>query len=69
MDVPLRLGHKSIEETADMDGHLTPDATGRAVQAMGAALTRHRADRGGMIQAFPQVGGVVRDVRTVCGES
>ncbi|WP_338896175.1 hypothetical protein WBG99_11145 [Streptomyces sp. TG1A-60] len=38
------LGHTSIKETADTYGHLTPDATGRAVKVMDVALTQHRAD-------------------------
>nr|WP_079064718.1 tyrosine-type recombinase/integrase [Streptomyces olivochromogenes] len=44
LDVSRWLGHKSITETADTYGHLTPDATGRAVMVMDAALTLHRAD-------------------------
>ncbi|MFF2807945.1 hypothetical protein ACFVT2_12255 [Streptomyces sp. NPDC058000] len=38
------LGRKSIKETADTYGHLTPDSTGRAVKVMDLALTQHRAD-------------------------
>ncbi|MGV9345126.1 hypothetical protein ACWDSD_10025 [Streptomyces spiralis] len=44
LDVSGWLGRKSIKETADTFGHLTPDSTGRAVKATGRALTRHRAD-------------------------
>ncbi|WP_079181796.1 tyrosine-type recombinase/integrase [Streptomyces yunnanensis] len=44
LDVSRWLGHKSIKETADTYGHLTPDSTGQAVKVMGLALTRHRAD-------------------------
>jgi integrase len=44
LDVSRWLEHKSITETADTYGHLTPDATGRAVMVMDVALTQHRAD-------------------------
>ncbi|MGW0826474.1 hypothetical protein [Streptomyces sp. NPDC002845] len=44
LDVSRWLGHKSIRETADTYGYLTPDATGRAVEAMDVALAQHRAD-------------------------
>ncbi|MFC3575084.1 tyrosine-type recombinase/integrase [Streptomyces yaanensis] len=44
LDVSRWLGRKSIKETADTYGHLTPDSTGRAVRVMGLALTQHRAD-------------------------
>ncbi|MFC9634762.1 hypothetical protein ACFTY8_37290 [Streptomyces mirabilis] len=44
MDVSRWLGHKSITETADTYGHLTRDATGRAVMVMDVALARRRAD-------------------------
>ncbi|WP_432160452.1 tyrosine-type recombinase/integrase [Streptomyces sp. NRRL F-5630] len=44
LDVSRWLGHKSIKETADTYGHLTPDSTGRAVKVMDVALTQHRAD-------------------------
>lgn len=43
LDVSRWLGHRSIKETADTYGHLTPDATGRAVKVMDLALTGHRA--------------------------
>ncbi|WP_199930644.1 hypothetical protein [Streptomyces sp. CB02923] len=38
------LGRKSINETADTYGHLTPDSTGRAITVMDVAITQHRAD-------------------------
>lgn len=38
LDVSRWLGHKSIKETADPCGHLTPDATGRAVKVMDVTL-------------------------------
>jgi integrase len=44
LDVSRWLGRKSIKETADTYGHLTPDSTARAVKAMGLVLTQHRAD-------------------------
>ncbi|WP_438291772.1 tyrosine-type recombinase/integrase [Streptomyces sp. HUAS TT7] len=43
LDVSRWLGHKSINETADTYGHLTPDSTGRAVKVMDVAITQHRA--------------------------
>ncbi|MFB1041469.1 tyrosine-type recombinase/integrase [Streptomyces chrestomyceticus] len=44
LDVSRWLGHKSINETADTYGHLTPDSTGRAIAVMDVAITQHRAD-------------------------
>ncbi|MGW2230528.1 tyrosine-type recombinase/integrase [Streptomyces formicae] len=44
LDVSRWLGHKSINETADTYGHLTPDSTARAVSVMDVAISRHRED-------------------------
>ncbi|MEU2562251.1 tyrosine-type recombinase/integrase [Streptomyces longispororuber] len=43
LDVSRWLGHKSINETADTYGHLTPDSTGRAIKVMDVAISQHRA--------------------------
>jgi hypothetical protein len=43
-DVSRWLGHKSITTTVDLCGHLVPDATGRARDALGRAVGNMRHD-------------------------
>ncbi len=50
-EVSRWLGHKSITTTVDLYGHLVPEATGRARDALDNAFGRTQADVPGMCPA------------------
>ena len=50
-EVSRWLGHKSITTTVDLYGHLVPEATGRARDALDGAFSRAQAHVPGMCPA------------------
>jgi integrase len=50
-EVSRLLGHKSITTTVDLYGHLIPEATGRARDALDSAFGRAQAHVPGMCPA------------------
>jgi len=53
LEVSRWLGHKSITTTVDLYGHLVPEATRRARDALDSAFGRAQAHVPGMCPALP----------------